>query len=144
MKQQNYSNHRRYVFTYHFLTFLVILVLLVSSIYYSVSMYSAHQSIKIWLFFVLNSLVLISLFFHSRMFALKSQDRAIRAEENFRHYILTGKPLDSRLTTRQIIGLRFASDEEFPALAVRAVEENLSEDEIKRLVKKWRPDYYRV
>jgi hypothetical protein len=78
------------------------------------------------------------------MFSLKAQDRAIRAEENFRHYILTGKPLDSRLTTRQIIGLRFASDEEFPALAVRAVEENLSEDEIKRLVKKWRPDYYRV
>lgn len=144
MKQQNYSNHRRYVFTYHFLTFLIILVLLVSSIYYSVSMYLLHQSVKIWLFFVLNSLVLVSFFVHSRMFALKAQDRAIRAEENFRHYFLTGKPLDSRLTTRQIIGLRFASDEEFPVLAVRAVEESLSEDEIKRLVKKWRPDYYRV
>jgi FlaA1/EpsC-like NDP-sugar epimerase len=144
MKVQNYSNHRRYLFTYHFLTFLIILVLLISSIYYSISMFLSHQSMKIWLFFVFNSLVLISLFFHSRMFSLKAQDRAIRAEENFRHYILTGKPLDSRLTTRQIIGLRFASDEEFPALAVRAVEENLSEDEIKRLVKKWRPDYYRV
>jgi hypothetical protein len=104
----------------------------------------AHQSVKIWLFFVLNSFVLLSLFFHARQFALKAQDRAIRAEENFRHYYLTGKPLDSRLTTRQIIGLRFASDEEFPSLSVRAVEENLSEDEIKRLIKKWRPDYYRV
>jgi hypothetical protein len=52
--------------------------------------------------------------------------------------------LDPRLTTRQIIGLRFAADEEFPELARRAAEENLSEDEIKRAVRSWRPDFYRA
>jgi hypothetical protein len=78
------------------------------------------------------------------MFALKAQDRAIRAEENFRHYLLTGKPLDSKLTIRQIIGLRFASDEEFPSLAQKAAEEGMSEDDIKKAVKNWRGDYYRA
>jgi hypothetical protein len=48
------------------------------------------------------------------------------------------------LTIRQIIGLRFALGDEFVALAKRAVEENLSEDDIKKAVKNWKGDYYRV
>jgi hypothetical protein len=58
--------------------------------------------------------------------------------------LLTGKPLDSKLTIRQIIGLRFASDEEFPSLAQKAAEEGMSEDDIKKAVKNWRGDYYRA
>ena len=77
-------------------------------------------------------------------FALKAQDRAIKAEENFRYYLLTGKALSSKLTMRQIIGLRFASDEEFVALADKAVKENLSEKEIKKSIKSWKADTYRV
>jgi hypothetical protein len=80
----------------------------------------------------------------ARLFSLKAQDRAIRAEENLRHYVMTGKLLNPKLTVRQIIGLRFASDDEFVALAGRAVEENLSEDAIKKAVKNWRADTYRV
>ena len=75
---------------------------------------------------------------------IKAQDRAIRAEENLRHFAMTGKLLDSRLTIRQIIGLRFASDEEFILLAKKAVDENLSEDAIKRTIKVWRGDFHRV
>jgi hypothetical protein len=48
------------------------------------------------------------------------------------------------LTVRQIIGLRFASDQEFVELAGRAVEENLTEVAIKKAVKNWRADTYRV
>jgi hypothetical protein len=96
------------------------------------------------LFLFLISLVLLSLFFYAREFAIKAQDRAIRAEENFRHYLLTGKPLDTKLTMRQIIGLRFASDEEFPELAKKAVESNISEEDIKKAVKNWRGDYDRA
>ena len=92
---------------------------------------------------VLDVCVLL-LFFFCRIFALKAQDRAIRAEENLRHFAMTGKLLDPRLSIRQIIGLRFASDEEFVALARRAAEENLSEDAIKRAVQNWRADTYRV
>jgi hypothetical protein len=74
------------------------------------------------LFVVLSFCVLLLMFF-CRVFALKAQDRAIRAEENLRHFALTGKLLDPRLTIRQIIGLRFASDDEFVALAQAAASE---------------------
>ena len=79
-----------------------------------------------------------------RTYALKAQDRAIRAEEHLRHFILTGKPLDSRLNIRQIIALRFASDEELPALAKKAAEENLRSKEIKQQINHWRADNYRI
>jgi hypothetical protein len=84
------------------------------------------------------------LIWYARGFALKAQDRAIRAEENFRHFILSGKPFDKNLRMGQIIALRFASDEEFLALAQRAVAENLSAKDIKMAIKNWRGDYNRV
>jgi hypothetical protein len=86
----------------------------------------------------------LMLFFFARIFPLKAQDRAIRAEENLRHFVLAGKLLDSRLTIRQVIALRFASDAEFVALAKKAADENLEPDAIKKLVKDWRADMYRV
>ena len=44
----------------------------------------------------------------------------------------------------QIIALRFASDEEFVELVERAIQENLSSAEIKKAIKNWKGDYYRV
>jgi hypothetical protein len=99
--------------------------------------YSA--SLLVLVFFLL--LVIGSLV---RTYALKAQDRAIRAEEQLRHFILTGKPFDSRLNIRQIIALRFASDEELPALAKKAAEENLRSKEIKQQINHWRADNYRI
>ena len=86
----------------------------------------------------------VLLFFFCRIFALKAQDRAIRAEENLRHFVLTGKLVDPRLETLQIVALRFAPDAEFVALARQAADENLAPDAIKRAVKQWKPDTYRV
>jgi len=57
---------------------------------------------------------------------------------------MTGKMLDPRLTIGQVIALRFASDEEFVPLARRAAEEGMTPDQIKRAVKNWRADLYRV
>jgi hypothetical protein len=79
-----------------------------------------------------------------RTYALKAQDRAIRAEESLRHFILTGKPFDSRLNIRQIIALRFASDEELPTLAKRAAEDSMRSKQIKEEIKNWREDNYRI
>ena len=141
---QNYSNHRRYVVAFLFVTFTLIVILLVSSVYYTISATKAGLSLKPGLFLFLISVIFLNLFFFARVFALKAQDRAIRAEENFRHYILSGKPFDSKLTMRQIIGLRFASDEEFVELAKKAVDSNLSEDEIKRTIKNWKEDKNRA
>lgn len=82
--------------------------------------------------------------YYCRTFALKAQDRAIRAEENLRHYVLTGKLLDARLTPQQIVGLRFASDGEFVELARKAAETGMGLQEIKQAVKSWRADYHRA
>ena len=84
------------------------------------------------------------LFYYTRTFALKAQDRAIRAEENLRHFALTGKLLDTRLGMRQIIALRFAPDEEFLELARKAADANTPAADIKRAVKNWRADNYRA
>ncbi len=89
-------------------------------------------------------LVLVIIFWYARVFALRAQDRAIRAEENFRHYILTGKQLPKELTMAQIIGLRFASDEEFPALAKKAAEEKLSQKQVKQAIQNWKADHNRA
>jgi len=141
-KQQNYKNHSRIVFTYHILTSLAILALLIGAI--RNVMYSSRENLySAWLL-VLVAFILLSLYIHSRVFALKAQDRAIRAEESLRYFILTGKRLDQRLTLSQIIALRFASDEELPALAQRAAEEGLNNDAIKKQIKSWRGDWHRV
>jgi hypothetical protein len=87
---------------------------------------------------------LLMLFYFARVFPLKAQDRAIRAEENLRHYVLTGKLLDPSLTVGQIVALRFASDAEFAALAQKAAREGLVANDIKRAVQNWRADTYRV
>lgn len=84
------------------------------------------------------------LYAFSRIFALKAQDRAIRAEENLRHFVLTGKLLPSSLTVGQVVALRFASDAEFVALAEKAAANNLSGKEIKQSIQNWKADFYRV
>lgn len=142
MQQQNYKNHARLVPGYHFVTYLAIIALIIGSF---VNLFnSSHDNLYSASLICLASLILASVCFYARSFALKAQDRAIRAEENFRHFMLTNKPMDSRLTLSQVIALRFAPDEEFPALAQKAANEKLPAKEIKKQIKKWRGDYYRV
>jgi len=142
MNTQNYKNHPRFVPLYHFFTLLASAILVVGTIVNFVKSYETNLYTASLLVF--GSIILMLTAFYARVFALKAQDRVIRAEENFRHYILTGKQLDSNLTIRQIIGLRFASDEEFSDLAKKAIDEKLSEKAIKKLVKNWKGDYERV
>ena len=77
-------------------------------------------------------------------FPLRAQDRAIRAEERLRYFILTQKTLPENLRISQIIALRFADDAEFPGLVDRAVKEGMSAKEIKAAIQNWKGDYYRV
>lgn len=142
MSEQNFKKHSRYIPLWHFIIPLIMLALLIGSIINLVQAdaYNHYSAALI----VVIAVLFIGFYWYTRWFALRAQDRAIRAEENFRHFILTGKPLDSRLRMGQIIALRFASDEEMPALAKRAMEENLSQKEIKQAIKNWRPDYNRV
>ena len=93
---------------------------------------------------LLGSFTLFMVAFFARSFALKAQDRAIRAEENLRYFAIAGKLLDSKLSLGQVIALRFAPNNEFVDLAHLAVEKNLSPKEIKQAIKNWKGDYNRV
>jgi hypothetical protein len=142
MKEQNAKNHSRLSGGYHGLTFGLILVLLVGSIRYALRDETTDKYPAVLM--ILVSVILIFLFFFIRIFALKAQDRAIRAEESLRYFLLTGKRLDPSLRIGQIIALRFASDEEMPGLADKALRENLGNKAIKESIRTWRPDHHRV
>ncbi len=144
MSEQNFKNHTRLVPMFHFVAFTAALFPLVITVIHFINAVGdgsgrlhAAASVSLVLAVILG-------LWYSRVFALRAQDRAIRAEENFRHFLATGKPLDSRITMRQIIGLRFAENDEFVELAKRAVEENLTEKQIKMAVKNWKADHHRA
>ncbi|MFI5133028.1 MAG: DUF6526 family protein [Chitinophagales bacterium] len=142
MNEQNYKNHGRYIFLWHFLTGAAVIAVLIGSVINLVN--SAKENLYSASLLLVISLILGSLFWYARAFALRAQDRAIRAEENFRHFILTGKPLDSRISMGQVIALRFAPDEEFPELAKKTAEEGLSKKMIKQAIKNWKADHHRA
>ena len=144
MAEQNFKNHIRLVPMFHFVAFASAIFPLVISIIHFVKAIGDESGRLHAAAMVSLVVALILGLWYSRVFALRAQDRAIRAEENLRHFIATGKPLDSRLKMRQIIGLRFAGDDEFVALAKQAAEENLSEKQIKMAVKNWKADNNRA
>ena len=144
MPTQDYANHRRFVPMFHGVLFGLLLLTLIGSVVNLYKSLGDHQRLYSASLIVVLTVSTLILSFFSRIFALMAQDRAIRAEENLRHFVLTGKLLDSRLTIRQTIGLRFAPDDQFVELAAKAAGENLSEDQIKRAVKDWKADTYRV
>jgi len=141
--EQNYRNHSRIVKPYHGLLFILLLAGLIGSIVNLIQSFNSinlYSSSLILLLFV----ICLLLAWYARSFPLKAQDRAIRAEENLRHYILTGQPLPPGLRMGQIIALRFAPDDEFPGLTERSIRENLSSKEIKMAIQNWKADHYRV
>lgn len=142
MAEQSFKNHSKYVPLYHFYGTVLLVCILIGSVINIVrskpeNVYSA------WLILALSILSLLIAFF-ARSFALKAQDRAIRAEENFRHYLLTGKPFPEGIRLRQVIALRFASDDEFVQLTQEAVQEKLEPNAIKERIKVWKADYSRL
>ena len=142
MKEQNFNNHSQMVPGFHYLTFGGIIALLGGSINYLLKSSAENKYLAALL--VLTSVVFILIAWFTRIFALKAQDRAIRAEENLRHFVLTGKLLPSSLSVGQVVALRFAPDAEFPALVEKAATGNLSQKEIKQSIQNWKADFYRV
>jgi hypothetical protein len=142
MSDQNFRNHARYLPVWHLLVPLLLLALLGGSINFfriSPAEYKYPAALLI-----LVSVIFLIYYWYTRAFALRAQDRAIRAEERLRHYLLTGQPLDPQLRMGQIIALRFASDAEFPALAKKAVAEKMAAKEIKQAIQNWKADHNRV
>lgn len=135
MIEQQFSNHARMHPLYHYVTAPLVLLGLIGSIVNLVNSASLIVLVFIILLFIGAML---------RTYALKAQDRAIRAEESLRYFILTGKAIDSSLKMGQIVALRFASDNELVALAEKAATEGLSGKQIKQLIQQWKGDYHRI
>jgi hypothetical protein len=144
MSNQNLANHTRLVPLYHFVLLPLLLLTLIGSVVNLYESIGDHQRLYSAALIVVLSICGMLAAFLVRTFPLKAQDRAIRAEENLRHFALTGKLLDTRLAPLQIVALRFACDGEFAALAARAANDNLAPKDIKQAIKTWRGDEYRV
>jgi hypothetical protein len=142
--EQNFKNHSRLVPLHHFVVPVILLGLLVAAIVDLYEKIRDDSNIVLPLFLLLLTVALMLIWFHSRAFALKAQDRVIMLEEKLRHQQLTGKALNANLRPSQIIALRFAGDAEFPALAEKAAAENMDGKSIKQSIQNWKGDNYRV
>lgn len=142
---QSYSNHTRFDPKFHFFAIPVLLITVFVVAGALVHHWPEHILMHAWLLVVVIALFLTAGF--ARGYALKVQDRIIRLEERLRYQrVLQGEALaaSEKLTVRQMIALRFASDAELPGLVQRAVAENLSSKAIKESIKTWRADTFRV
>ncbi len=140
---QNYANHVRKLPPLFMAAFLILAVNVLWSVYGAVRSLSFGS-----VFHVFFAASLVVMFFFSRTFALTVQDRLIRLEERLRMERLLPADLRPRIgdfTVKQLIGLRFASDAELPALAREVLDGKLTElDAIKRAIKDWRADWQRA
>ena len=131
-KPQNYSNHRRFVPVFHFFALPILGLLLPLYAAVHIVRHPGLQSLVL----IATSFALAALCISARIFALTVQDRIIVLED-----ICASKRFRSRhpsdrgeLSDDQIIGLRFSSDNELSDLVKKAVEQNLSRDQIKQAV----------
>jgi hypothetical protein len=142
---QTYKNHTRWFPPFHFFAGPILMLNFIFAIVATVHYWPRHHVLFLW--YIVVSLALIVLALSSRVMALKAQDRLIRLEERLRFAALLPPDLLTRshaLTEEQYVGLRFASDDEIPALVKRTLDENLSQKDIKKSINNWRPDYFRV
>jgi len=144
MEEQNFKNHAKLVPLFHGATALLLLTGFILTLVNFIRCVSNDGKLLEAIILMFLFLIAFFFFWFIRTFALGAQDRAIRAEENLRYFTLTGKLLDSKLTLRQIIALRFAPDEEFVQLVERAIKENLKPSSIKQSIQNWKPDYNRI
>jgi hypothetical protein len=141
-QQQTFASHARWDPAFHFFVLPVGLITVIVTV---VDLFRAPGWASGWLVVVALAAFLLAL--RVRSYATKLQDRVIRLEERIRLTSILQEPLRSRvgeLTSTQLIGLRFASDAELPALVKRALNEKLDRKAIKQAITNWRPDTFRV
>lgn len=140
---QNFQNHAKLVPAFHFFVLPVLLVNVISSL----------VRLRFGIYFgsvlsVLLALALLMLALLGRLFALTVQDRVIRLEMQLRLERLLSPELRPRIpefTVAQLVGLRFAGDDELPGLARQVLDEKIADrKEIKKRVKNWRADFLRA
>jgi len=142
---QSFKNHARFHPPFHFFLSFVLLANVVFAVFHLVHHRELELISSVW-YLVLSLAAFVALFL-IRTYPLKVQDRVIRLEERLRLQALAPSQWHAqiyRLTCDQLIGLRFASDDEVVELAKQALEHNLTRKQIKERIKNWRPDNWRV
>lgn len=146
---QSYANHTRWDPPFHFFILPIFIVALLFTLIHFFA-HITHGDFRDHFhafMLILLATALLGAVLKSRLYALKVQDRVIRLEERLRLTQLLAEPVRSRIpeiTEGQLCGLRFASDAEIPKLVERALNEKLSRSDIKKSIKNWRPDHWRV
>lgn len=142
---QNYSNHARLDPAVHLFVFPVLIANVGVAIWIAIQF--RHQFPWLGHWSIVVSLALLILASKCRINDLKLQDRIIRLEERLRlASLVPANELQhiNELTIRQLVALRFASDEEAAALAHRALTQELEPKAIKQSITHWRADHHRV
>jgi hypothetical protein len=142
---QTLKNHTRYDPAFHFFILPMLLLNLIFSIYVTIRHWPEHWALHLW--WIAMSVVFFVMAGRARDRALVAQDRIIRLEERLRLHALL--PAEDRahineLSVKQLIALRFASDDELPALVRKTLTQNLEPKAIKQSIVNWRGDYHRV
>jgi hypothetical protein len=140
---QTSADHTRIVPGYHYVLFAILTVNLILRVVWAVR---SPGFASFWAIVMAVAFVLMA--WYLRVFPLAVQDRVIRMEERQRLGRLLPPELRPRLgefTRRQLVALRFASDDELPALAMRVLDEGINDKKvIKGMILQWRADHLRA
>jgi hypothetical protein len=141
-KTQSAASHIAWDPLYHFILVPLTLINLGLAIYGTCRSWPFQRHLNLgW---ILVSLLLAFVVTKLRTYPLQIQNRVIRLEERMRIAALAPAADAYKLSTQQLIALRFASDAELPALVARTLAENLDPKAIKEGILTWRPDYARI
>jgi hypothetical protein len=145
MQKQNYHHHKRYYPPHHFVFLPMMTVMIAVGIRNS---FREPDHLLEWILFALLSFSVLYLGLMVRQhYALGNQDRIVRLEFRLRYFEIFGessKDIEPKLGLKKIAALRFADDFEFRQLLDRAMNENLSSDEIKKSIRHWQADEMRL
>ncbi|HVT40633.1 MAG TPA: DUF6526 family protein [Gemmatimonadaceae bacterium] len=140
---QNFSNHTRLLPIYHFFALPVTLLYALYQIYEA-----ARNPTTASIVWAVYASAIACAVLASRFMAVSVQDRVIRLEETLRMQRILPASMQgdiAKLTRRQFVALRFASDDELADLVRRTVAgEFQTQKEIKQAVKNWRADWLRA
>jgi len=139
---QTYATHRRFEPVLHFILLPFFLITVIATVWTFIRRPTLGT---LWI--ALLAMAVFTLAVQLRVYALKVQDRLIRLEEQLRLARLLPEDLQGcipELTVKQCVGLRFASDGEVADRVREALQENLDGEAVKKRIRSWRPDEYRV
>ena len=140
---QTYKTHRQVVPAYHFGVLSALLAYFIWSVY---ELFHGVTSASVM--GVILSVALMVLAISLRSQILRVQDRVIRLEMRLRMRESLPADLAARaahLPVRQLIALRFASDEELPSLVRDVVDGKVvAPNDIKQKIREWQADHLRA